>query len=51
MGVPIGGRSQDTICTLLFSYDQVLIAQGYEDMEFTVRKLLQEYEKWGFKIN
>ena len=51
MGVPIGDGSQDTIYTLLFADDQVLITQEYEDMEFMVKKLLEEYEKWGLKIN
>ena len=49
IGVPIGDGSQDTI--LLFAHDQVLIAQEYEDMGFMVRKVLEEYEKWGLKIN
>ena len=39
MGVPIGDKSQDTMFTLLFADDQVLIIQEYEDMEFMVRKL------------
>ena len=30
---------------------QVLITQEYEDMEFMVRKLTEEYEKWDLKIN
>ena len=51
MGVPIGDGSQDTIHTLLFADDQVLITQEYEDMGFMVRNLLEEYEKWGLKIN
>ena len=37
--------------TLLFSDYQLLIAQHYEDLEFIVRKLLDEYEKWGLKTN
>ena len=49
MGVPIGDGSQDTIYTLLFTDNQVLITQEYENMEFIVRKLLEEYEKWGLK--
>ena len=51
VGVPIGDGSQDTIYTFLFVDDQVLITQEYEDMEFMVRKLLEEYEKWGLKMN
>ena len=44
MGVPSGDGSQDTIYTLLFANDQVLITQECEDVEFMVRKLLEEYE-------
>ena len=51
MGAPIGDGSQDTICTLLFADDPVLITQEYEHMEFMVRKLFEEYEKWSLKIN
>ena len=29
----------------------MLITQEYEDMEFMVRKLLEESENWGLKIN
>ena len=51
MGAPIGDGSQDTIHTLLFADDQVLITQEYEDMEFVVRKLSEESENWGLKIH
>ena len=51
MGVPIVDWSQDTIYTLLTADDQVLITQEHEDMEFIAKKLLEEYQKWGFKIN
>ena len=51
MGAPIGDGSQDTICTLLFADDPVLITQEYEHMEFMVRKLLEENERWDLKIN
>ena len=50
MGVPIGNESQDIIYTLLFADDQVLITQEYEDIEFMVRMLLEEFEKWDLKI-
>ena len=29
----------------------MLITQEYEDMEFMIRKLLEEYEQWCLKIN
>ena len=53
MGVPIGDGSQDTIqrYAILFWDDQLFIIQEYEDMEFMVRNLLEEYEKLDLKIN
>ena len=48
MGIPVGN---DSIYTLLFADDQVVISQDYEDMEYMLRKLLEEYEKWGLKVN
>jgi hypothetical protein len=35
---------------LLFADDQVVIARGVEDANYIGRKL-EEYEKWGLKIN
>ena len=29
---------------------KLLIAQDYEDLEYMTRKLIDEYEFWGFKI-
>ena len=48
MGIPVGN---DSIYTLLFADDQVVISQDYEDMEYMLRKLLEEYEKWDLKVN
>ena len=31
--------------------DQLLIAQDYEDLEYMTRKLIDEYELWGLKLN
>jgi hypothetical protein len=31
--------------------DQLIIAQDYEDLEYTTRKLIEEYEVWGLKLN
>jgi polyribonucleotide nucleotidyltransferase len=31
--------------------DQLLIAQDYEDLEHMTRKLIEEYELWGLKMN
>ena len=35
----------------LIADDQVVIAQEFEDVEYMLRKLLEEYEKWGLKVN
>ena len=51
MGVSTGEGSKDTIYTLLLADYEVLTTQQYEDMEFMVRKLLEEYQKWDLKIN
>jgi len=36
---------------MLFADDQLLIAQDYEDLEYMTRKLIDEYELWGLKLN
>ena len=36
---------------LLFADDQLLIAQDYEDLEYMTRKLIDEYELRGLKLN
>jgi hypothetical protein len=36
---------------MLFADDQLLIAQDYEDLEYMTRKLIDECEWWGFKLN
>ena len=36
---------------MLFADDQLLIAQDYEDLEYVTRKLIDEYELWGLKLN
>lgn len=35
-----------TLYTLQFSVDKVVIGQHKEDMEYMIRKLYEEYEKW-----
>ena len=48
----MGLEIQDmTIYSLLFADDQLLIAQDYEDLEYMTRKLIDEYEMWGLKLN
>ena len=48
MGVTVG---DDTIYLLLFADDQLLMTEDYEDLQYMARKLKEEYEKWGLKIN
>ena len=40
-----------TIYSMLFADYQLLIAQDYEDLEYMTRKLIDEYELWGLKLN
>ena len=40
-----------TIYSMIFAGDQLLIAQDYEDLEYMTRKLIDEYELWGLKLN
>jgi len=48
----MGLEIQDTtIYSLLFADDQLLIAQDYEDLEYMTRKLIDEFELWGLKLN
>ena len=47
-----GLEIQDTtIYWMLFADDQLLIAQDYEDLEYMTRKLVEEYELCGLKLN
>jgi hypothetical protein len=40
-----------TIYSMLFADDQLLIAQNYEELQYMTRKLIDEYELWGLKLN
>lgn len=48
MGVPIG---EDTLFSLSFADDQVILAQDAYDLEFMMRRLYNEYEKWGLQVS
>jgi hypothetical protein len=48
MGVQLG---RDYIQTLLFADDQVVLAEDEEDVEYMLRKLIEEYDKWGLEVN
>jgi len=48
----MGLKIQDRIIySMLFADDQLLIAQNYEDLQYMTRKLIDEYELWGLKLN
>lgn len=49
MGVPL--NDEETLYTLCFADDQVLIAQDQDDAEYMTRKLVAEYRKWGLEVN
>lgn len=48
MGINI---DDETLHTLLFADDQIIIAEDEDDINYTMRKLTETYEKWGLKIN
>lgn len=48
MGIPIG---TETLYTLLFADDQVIIASDMDDAGYMLRKLIEQYGKWGLTIN
>ena len=45
------GIQDTTIYSNLFADDELLIAQDYVDLEYMTRKLIDEYELWGSKLN
>jgi len=48
MGLPL---NENTLYTLSFADDQVVISQDYEDLEYMTRKLIEQYDKWGLEVN
>lgn len=48
MGVRIG---DDTLYTLHFADDQAILAEDEADVDYMLRKLDEEYSKWGLTIN
>ncbi|XP_030762136.1 uncharacterized protein LOC115886948 [Sitophilus oryzae] len=49
MGIP--QINEDTLYTLFFADDQIVLAQDHDDLEYMARKLIEEYKKWGLEIN
>jgi len=43
--------SCDTLYTLQFADDQVVLAGDKDDLEYMTRKLEETYEKWGLDMN
>lgn len=48
MGITIG---EGTLYTLQFADDQVILAEDEQDAHYMLRKLKEEYERWGLTIN
>jgi len=48
MGIKL---NDDMLYSLNFADDQVIFAENEYDAHYTLRKLNEEYEKWGLKIN
>ena len=48
MGIEI---RNNYIYTLQFADDQVVILNGRNDMEYMMRKLIDEYKNWGLTVN
>lgn len=48
MGISIGN---DKLFTLHFADDQVIMAEDEDDVYYMIRKLDEEYRKWGLTIN
>lgn len=48
MGIPIG---ESYLLTLSFADDQVILAEDSYDMEFVLKRLYTEYEKWGLQVS
>ena len=48
MGLEIQDK---TIYSMLFADNQLLITQDYENLEYMTRKLIEEYEVGGLKLN
>ncbi|XP_072383859.1 uncharacterized protein [Diabrotica undecimpunctata] len=48
MGLSIG---DETLYTLHYADDQVVIAQDKEDLEYMARKLMEENKKLGLEVN
>jgi len=48
MGVEVNGQC---LATLFFADDQVIIANSEDDIDYMLRKLREEYGKWGMNMN
>ena len=45
------GIQDMTLYSMLFADDQLIIAQDDEDLEYMTRKLIDDYELRGLKLN
>jgi hypothetical protein len=49
MGLPMNQNYH--LYNVLFADDKVIISHDIEDAEYMLRKLVEEYMKWGLQIN
>ncbi|XP_030746812.1 uncharacterized protein LOC115875485 [Sitophilus oryzae] len=48
MGIEIDNES---LFTLQFADDQIIVANDKDDMQYMLRKLIEEYGEWGLTVN
>lgn len=48
IGIPI---NENTIYSLSFADDQVVIEQDLDEIDYMTRKLIEEYDQWGLDLN
>lgn len=50
-GMGVSLNDEETLFTLGFADDRVIIAQDQHDAEFITQKLVANYRKWGLEVN
>ncbi|XP_030767351.1 uncharacterized protein LOC115891091 [Sitophilus oryzae] len=48
MGIEI---DNECLFTLQFADDQIIVANDKDDMQYMLRKLIEEYGEWGLTVN
>ena len=44
-------HNNNTLYTLCFAEDHVVLARDHNDLEYMTRKLIEEYRRWGLEVN